>query len=207
MQKSPSSRPSKEERDAIRRKQIVEAAKSCVCRHGFHGATMAEIATEAKMSAGQIYRYFVNKEAIVAAIVEVIVQERLAMFSSYANDPDLPGRLTTEFLGPETPEQAADRTLLMEVTAEAARNPAIARIAQNAQRQIHQVAQGNFKIDFPDLSQAEISARIELISAIADGTNARRVLGQATDDPALHALYRKVIDSLLVPPKTPSLAS
>jgi AcrR family transcriptional regulator len=202
MEKSPSGRPSKEERDAIRRSQIVQAAKACVCRHGFHGATMAEIATEAKMSAGQIYRYFVNKEAIVAAIVQVIVQERLAMFSSYAKDPDLPSRLSTELLGPETADQIADRTLLMEVTAEAARNPAIASIAQDAQRQIHRVAQANFKADHPHLSEADISARIELISAIAEGSNARRVLGRATDDPALHALYRQIID-LLVQPKKP----
>lgn len=158
---------------------------------------MAEIAAEAKMSAGQIYRYFLNKEAIIAAIVGVIVQDRLANFSSYVGERDLPARLADELLGPETPAAIADRTLLMEVTAEAARNPAIAAIAQDAQRQLHREAMAAVKAGHPAMSDAEIGARLELMAVIADGTNSRRVLGQAADYAALHAQYRQVIDLVL----------
>src|SRR5260370_42103758 len=70
-------RPPKDLRDQARRDQIVTAARQCVVRHGFHAATMAEIAAAARMSVGQIYRYFPNKEAIVHAIVERIVAQRL----------------------------------------------------------------------------------------------------------------------------------
>src|SRR5688500_14688086 len=52
-----------------RRQQIVDAASACARRHGFHGSSMAEIAQEAGLSVGQIYRYFDGKEAIIAAIV------------------------------------------------------------------------------------------------------------------------------------------
>ena len=52
-----------------RRQKIVDAASVCACRSGFHGSSMAEIAQQAGMSVGQIYRYFDSKEAIIAAIV------------------------------------------------------------------------------------------------------------------------------------------
>src|SRR6185312_9438459 len=67
----------KDQRDQTRRDQIVRAARRCVVRRGFHGASMAEIAAAARMSVGQIYRYFPSKEAIVHAIVERIVSQRL----------------------------------------------------------------------------------------------------------------------------------
>ena len=67
----------KELRDQTRRIGILDAASRCVVRHGFHGASMAEIAAEASLSVGQIYRYFPSKEAIVHALVERIVDNRL----------------------------------------------------------------------------------------------------------------------------------
>src|SRR5581483_8988259 len=69
-------RPPKDLRDQQHRDQIVEAARDCVVRHGFHGTSMGQIAAAANMSVGQIYRYFPSKEAIVHAIVERIVEQR-----------------------------------------------------------------------------------------------------------------------------------
>lgn len=87
----PSPRPAKAERDELRRSEIAAAARLCVVRHGFHAASMAQIAEQAKMSVGQIYRYFPNKEAIVYDIVERIVSQRLAWIASSARQTDLAG--------------------------------------------------------------------------------------------------------------------
>src|ERR1700709_1094487 len=76
-----SSRPTVE----ARRQQILEAACDCVRRAGFHGASMAEIAQAAGLSVGQIYRYFENKEAIVAAIVARDMAEMRDKFSALQN--------------------------------------------------------------------------------------------------------------------------
>ena len=58
------------DRAQARRQQVLTAAAECFRRRGFHGASMAEIAKTAGMSAGHIYNLFENKDDVIAAIVE-----------------------------------------------------------------------------------------------------------------------------------------
>src|SRR3990170_8142214 len=51
-----------------RRNQIVDAAWACFARKGYHQTTMQDIATEAGISAGAIYRYYPSKEGVLKAI-------------------------------------------------------------------------------------------------------------------------------------------
>src|SRR3954469_6930204 len=51
-----------------RRSQILEAAILCFARNGFHQTSMHDISAEAGISVGLIYRYFANKEAVIAAM-------------------------------------------------------------------------------------------------------------------------------------------
>ena len=62
-------RVTKEHLDA-RKNQILDAAWSCFGRRGYHQTTMQEVATEAGISAGAIYRYYPSKEAVLQAISE-----------------------------------------------------------------------------------------------------------------------------------------
>ena len=55
-------------RAEVQRERILCAAQKCFIEHGFHAASMANIAAAAQMSAGLMYRYFENKSAIVRAI-------------------------------------------------------------------------------------------------------------------------------------------
>lgn len=54
-----------------RRNQILDAAQRCFKKQGFHKTTLRDIAQEFGMSAGHIYNYFSNKEAIIEALVEL----------------------------------------------------------------------------------------------------------------------------------------
>lgn len=47
-----------------RRQEILEAAARVFSRRGIQGATMAEIAGEAGLTPGALYRYFASKEAL-----------------------------------------------------------------------------------------------------------------------------------------------
>ncbi len=49
-----------------KRDEIVRAALELIAEHGFHGAPMAMIADRAGVGAGTIYRYFENKEVMIA---------------------------------------------------------------------------------------------------------------------------------------------
>jgi AcrR family transcriptional regulator len=53
-----------------RKNQILDAAWSCFGRRGYHQTTMQDVATEAGISAGAIYRYYPSKEAVLQAISE-----------------------------------------------------------------------------------------------------------------------------------------
>lgn len=58
-----------------RRESILDASKRLFLRNGVGNATMQEIAEEADLSAGAIYRYFVNKEDLLQTYFETCVTE------------------------------------------------------------------------------------------------------------------------------------
>ena len=51
-----------------RRQQILDAARACFIRKGFHETSMQDIFAEANLSAGAVYRYFKSKNEIIEAI-------------------------------------------------------------------------------------------------------------------------------------------
>lgn len=53
---------------AARRQSILDAARRCFLRNGFHATSMQDIQAEADLSAGGIYVYFKSKEEIIEAI-------------------------------------------------------------------------------------------------------------------------------------------
>jgi AcrR family transcriptional regulator len=53
-----------------RRTQILEAAIVCFAKRGFHQTSMHDVSAEAGISVGLIYRYFANKEAVIAAMAD-----------------------------------------------------------------------------------------------------------------------------------------
>ena len=60
-------RVSQEHLDA-RRRQILDAARVCFVREGFHATSMQDVLREADLSAGAVYRYFKSKDEIILAI-------------------------------------------------------------------------------------------------------------------------------------------
>jgi AcrR family transcriptional regulator len=59
-----------EKQNSVKRDVILRAARKCFVQHGFHATGMAEICVAAGMSAGNLYRYFPNKAAIITAIAD-----------------------------------------------------------------------------------------------------------------------------------------
>lgn len=125
------------ERAEARRCQVLDAATACFARSGFHGASMAEIAREAGMSAGHIYNYFASKEEIIFGIVDRNVAHKLALMQGLIEDPEkdvleaMLGRVATSICDNSDAHYAA---LMMEVAAESSRNPAVAAKVHEADR-------------------------------------------------------------------------
>jgi AcrR family transcriptional regulator len=53
---------------AARRRQIIDAARVCFLRNGFHQTSMQDVIAEAGISVGAVYRYFKGKNDIIDAI-------------------------------------------------------------------------------------------------------------------------------------------
>jgi len=58
-----------------RRQQILDAARRCFVRNGFHATSMQDVLGEAHLSAGAVYRYFRSKDDIVTAIASGALHE------------------------------------------------------------------------------------------------------------------------------------
>jgi AcrR family transcriptional regulator len=53
-----------------RRQSILDAARAVFARHGFHGAGTSEIARRAGCSEPMLYKHFVSKQALFAAVLD-----------------------------------------------------------------------------------------------------------------------------------------
>jgi AcrR family transcriptional regulator len=67
--------------------EIVRAALELIAENGFHGAPMAMIAERANVGAGTIYRYFENKDLLIAGLYQDL-EERMfpVILDGYAAD-------------------------------------------------------------------------------------------------------------------------
>lgn len=126
---------SKQAKVQARRDQIVEAAKTSFRRHGFHAASMAEIAQGSQLSVGQIYRYFANKDAIIEEIVNRIIASKMQRLENLGDHINLiAGTLAARTLFQQPGESETDHMLMLEVTAEATRNPVVAKCSAMRKR-------------------------------------------------------------------------
>lgn len=191
-----SGRPSPESR----RQQILDAACERVRHSGFHGASMADIAKAAGLSVGQIYRYFENKEAIIAAIVEQDLAEMRDKFAELESQPGTLLDAIDEHL-PESIDKCFEpgrAALALEVIAEAARNPKVAAIVRSADDQERQMATSLMERSRkPEWSEAEFQARCEVIGLIFDGLLIRGVNHPDLDREALGQALRSTVRHLL----------
>ena len=189
-------RPSAESR----RQQILDAACDCVRQAGFHGASMAEIAKAAGLSVGQIYRYFENKEAIIAAIVAQDLAEMREKFAELESRPgDLLDAITDHM--PEAVDKCYDprrAALVLEVLAEAARNPKVAAIVRAADLQERGLARAMLQRSRkPEWSDCEFEARAEMIGVVFDGLIMRGVNNPDADRVALTKVFRSTLECIL----------
>lgn len=73
-----------------RKNQIILAAWECFARKGYYQTKMADIAKEAGLSAGAIYRYFPSKEAVLKAISERSLERDLGLMERARASEDEP---------------------------------------------------------------------------------------------------------------------
>jgi len=120
---------SQEYRDA-RRAQILDAARRCFLRNGFHETSMQDLFAESGMSSGAVYRYFASKQDVVLAIALENMHAVMAMIHGQATSrpQDSLGTAISEVLDVIRKKHASDHlgAIAVLVWSEALRNPDLA---------------------------------------------------------------------------------
>jgi TetR/AcrR family transcriptional regulator, repressor for uid operon len=117
--------------DSERHARIVEAAQRAFVKLGFHAATMQNVAEEAGMSAGNLYRYFPSKEALVEGLCFHDHDERAENFLALASRTDVVEAFVTTLRENVFGAPREKAQLIVEIWAEASRNPRVAQISRD----------------------------------------------------------------------------
>ena len=200
---APALRALAEESTAERRRLILDAAERSFTRAGFHRTTMQDVAAEAGMSPGNLYRYFPSKDALVAGLCE---RDRAGLASEFAEVRAAGGDFLAAFreLGRRHFDDSAfnqsKAKLCMEIWAEAARNPAIAALQSEFDRtfdeqliEVFEAAKQAGAIA-PDVDTRAVAS---IISKLGDGLFVRRALAADFDAEREVAEVFAVIGALL----------
>ncbi|MEV7387398.1 TetR/AcrR family transcriptional regulator [Streptomyces sp. NPDC091215] len=114
-----------------RREQILDAARRCFLRDGFHSTSMQDLFAESGLSAGAVYRHFTSKDEMILAIAEENMSDVLDITLTVATNRQgqSMGAVMAELLDvirvKSVEEDVAGLAVL--VWGEAMRNPSLAR--------------------------------------------------------------------------------
>jgi TetR/AcrR family transcriptional repressor of uid operon len=194
--------PDRSPKATRRRRQVLEAASQCFRHHGFHGCSMAQIATGSGMSVGHIYRYFAGKDEIIKAIVQRNLEEVTSRFLELERAPGNLLRVLIDEVD-DGVSKAADPervALMLEVWAEAGRNPEVAMSVQAADLMLREhLARVFLRAGAQEWSDGEVEARVEMLALIFEGVALRMTVHPDLDRRALADMIRRTIKALFAP--------
>jgi AcrR family transcriptional regulator len=189
-----------------RRARILDAAERCFIRNGFHRTTMQDVAAEAGMSAGNLYRYFPSKNAIQAGLAERDREEMSADFAAMADAEDFFAAFETIGRKHLVEDPRDKMVLAVEIWAEATRNPEVSRLCCGMEDEVRGFMADAFR-------EAQRKGQIHpgvspdwlvwLLMTMADGFCKRRALEPGFDGEAElargAALFRAAFAGALLP--------
>jgi AcrR family transcriptional regulator len=183
----------------LRRRQILDAAEACFRKHGFHNASMAEIARSFGMSAGHIYNYFDSKEAIIAGIVERDIDEFMARAQQLPRADDMQaallGRVDDGVTQQLNPSRAARQ---FEVLAEAGRNAAVLALVRDADTRVRTVLREIFRRTQSDgHSGRDLDGKVTVLMALFDGLMIRGLRQDHVPRAQVTRVLRAVIGEMM----------
>lgn len=192
-----------------RRMEILEAAAICFVERGFHQTSMQEICDQAGMSPGALYRYFKSKAEIIEAIAEEDQRETRDFIQQIEQSESfIDGFLHAAESRINIALKQHYAPLVIEILAEAARNPKVAKkfIANDKQMKtaltkLIKTAIKNGSVN-PNLKP---DATAELLISIIEGIEGRAILNPGFKLRSVSAMLEQLIHRFLNPKKTPAV--
>ncbi|MEZ5660643.1 MAG: TetR/AcrR family transcriptional regulator [Burkholderiaceae bacterium] len=184
--------------------EILALVRPVLATQGFDGASMQQLARAAGMSAGNFYRYFPSKDAIIAALVERDLRELEEDFAQIraSADPRATFRSLIRRRVAEVPCEMAP--MMLETEAAAMRRPEIGALLAHMDRAIERNLLALFRVlgAGPEVSDAVLLTRVRLIMMLVKGMMRRTVpegagAPTAADSAALAELVLQTIESIV----------
>lgn len=203
-----SSTPNAQARAEAQRVRILDAAQRCFIARGFHAAAVSEIASEAGISQGLMYRYFANKRAMVLALIQRQLEEDQRSMGSRPASLDMVDGLLAcyqqwargESIG-NLDTAIANVGLYAEITAEAQRDPAVGTVLRKHDKltteavcdwlREHDIARG------VQLDEASLRQRTLLLRVVVEGLAMRAVRDPDLAPETVRRLLLGVISQVL----------
>jgi TetR/AcrR family transcriptional regulator, repressor for uid operon len=167
-----------------RHARILDVAERCFVRAGFHRTTMQDVAAEAGMSPGNLYRYFPSKDAIAAGLA-ARDRARLAQDFSVLEQADDFRATFIKLVRKHFEEEPRERAVLcLEIWAEATRNPHFATITAEFDADVVERLTAVFE---RAKARGHVAASVDprsaalLFSILADGLFVRRAVAPSFD--------------------------
>lgn len=182
-----------------RRQQILEAAEVCFRRRGFQGASVAEICKGAGVSAGHLYHFYDSKEAIIAAIVQRDLEEKLEILDRLSQRADITSAMLDEIdEGVHEQLDSPGSALMLEVITEAGRNPKVAEMVHRSDAAARaKLAETVAKAKNCDPASPELAAEVEVLIAMFEGLSTRVICNPGLDREAVVKVMRRMIRHIL----------
>ena len=162
-----------------RRHRILDAAGLCFARSGFHQTTMQDVAAEAGMSPGNIYRYFASKDALIAGMTERDRVRILQDFAAIHDHDDMLGALAALARKHLIDGAYGDCVMALEIWAEAARNPDVGAMIRGIEAAVHEgLCDVLIKLKHAGrlADGVDLDSVARLLSTLVDGLFKRRAL-------------------------------
>lgn len=186
-----------------KRREILTAAQRCFARDGLRGASMSSICTEAGMSPGHLYHYFESKDAILRAIVQMVMENIAEDFGRTMESSDALATLISEAMLDRVKADVGGHILVIDMLADADRNPQIADILQDYSSRMQNLladflreGQARNRID-PDLDPVATAA---ILIALVDGLKMMGVRQPRVDRVKAIDMLHALLLRFLTPP-------
>jgi AcrR family transcriptional regulator len=168
----PAGKQRRREEPSVRRAQILNAARTCFASSGFKATTVDDIAADAGVSVGLLYRIFGSKTAIVEAIileqVEAQIEEAFEIISASPKSGIDRAKALRSFENASLDLQPL--ALSFEMAAEACRNQPLRKFMQRRRAELYSTLMDRLTASGMDRKTAEQRfAELDLIGAIGSG--------------------------------------
>jgi len=190
-------------RQEAQRARILEAARKCFSESGFHGAGMSAIAREAGMSQGLIYRYFASKAAIIQAITEEQRARRTQDLCAIGTFDDLVDRLMDKlrrWKAGTAEDDTFDPALFLEISAESSRDPEVAAMVAEQEREISAdfaaIVRRDAEARGLELDETALRCRTMTLRCLVDGVITACVRDASLDCEQMGASLRRALARL-----------